>query len=363
MPHNRPCQDIRALQPPEQAVMNPDQAVYSDPTRTQTTIASEPDPRFSVAPMLDWTTSDCRVLHRLISTHALLYTEMVTTGALLHGDAARHLAYHASEHPVALQLGGSHPEELARCARMAQAWGYDEVNLNVGCPSDRVQNNMIGACLMAHPQRVAECLAEMQAAVRIPVTIKHRLGIDELDSFEHLHRFVEIVRQSGCTRFIIHARKALLQGLSPKENRTIPPLDYDRVYRIKALYPELTISINGGIKTHAECARHLQRVDGVMVGREVYQNPWPLLSEADRRYFGDDHPRRSRMEVAEAFIPYLEQRLAQGAPLYAVTKHLLGLFHGQRGGKQFRRYLSENGHTRTAGVKTFQAALALVRGD
>ncbi|GAB0151205.1 tRNA dihydrouridine(20/20a) synthase DusA [Marinobacterium sp. BA1] len=288
---------------------------------------------------------------------------MVTTGALIHGDAARHLDYHASEHPVALQLGGSNPSELAQCARMAEEWGYDEVNLNVGCPSDRVQNNMIGACLMAHPQLVAECLGEMRAATGIPVTVKHRLGIDDLDSFEHLHQFVETVRQSGCTSFTIHARKAILQGLSPKENRDIPPLIYDHVYRIKALYPELEIIINGGIKTLAECDQHLERVDGVMIGREAYQNPWPLLSEVDQRYFGIDRPARSRMDIAEAFIPYLEQRLAEGAPLYAVAKHLLGLFHGQRGGKQFRRYLSENGHAREAGVDTFRAALALVAQD
>nr|WP_206834562.1 tRNA dihydrouridine(20/20a) synthase DusA [Marinobacterium iners] len=319
--------------------------------------------RFSVAPMMDWTTSDCRVFHRLFSDHTLLYTEMVTTGALIHGDAARHLDYHASEHPVALQLGGSNPSELAQCARMAEEWGYDEVNLNVGCPSDRVQNNMIGACLMAHPQLVAECLGEMRAAAGIPVTVKHRLGIDDLDSFEHLHQFVETVRQSGCTSFTIHARKAILQGLSPKENRDIPPLIYDHVYRIKALYPELEIIINGGIKTLAECDQHLERVDGVMIGREAYQNPWPLLSEVDQRYFGIDRPARSRMDIAEAFIPYLEQRLAEGAPLYAVAKHLLGLFHGQRGGKQFRRYLSENGHAREAGVDTFRAALALVAQD
>jgi tRNA-dihydrouridine synthase A len=331
----------------------------SNPSSTPDSISR----RFSVAPMMDWTTSDCRVFHRLFSDHTLLYTEMVTTGALIHGDAARHLDYHASEHPVALQLGGSNPSELAQCARMAEEWGYDEVNLNVGCPSDRVQNNMIGACLMAHPQLVAECLGEMRAAAGIPVTIKHRLGIDDLDSFEHLHQFVETVRQSGCTSFTIHARKAILQGLSPKENRDIPPLIYDHVYRIKALYPELEIIINGGIKTLAECDQHLERVDGVMIGREAYQNPWPLLSEVDQRYFGINRPARSRMDIAEAFIPYLEQRLAEGAPLYAVAKHLLGLFHGQRGGKQFRRYLSENGHAREAGADTFRAALALVAQD
>ncbi len=316
--------------------------------------------RFSVAPMMDWTTSDCRVFHRLMSRHTLLYTEMVTTGALIHGDAARHLRYHDSEHPVALQLGGSDPKALAQCAQMAQEWGYDEVNLNVGCPSDRVQNNMIGACLMAHPKLVAECLAEMQAAVRIPITVKHRLGIDDLDSFEHLHQFVDTVKESGCRSFTIHARKAILDGLSPKENRDIPPLIYDHVYRIKALYPELEVIINGGIKTLEECDTHLQHVDGVMIGREAYQNPWPLLSQADARYFGDDHDIPGRMETALAFIPYLEQRLAEGAPLYAVTKHLLGLFHGQRGGKQFRRYLSENGHKRGAAVDTFKAALECV---
>lgn len=337
----------------------PQRLDISNPSSTPDSISR----RFSVAPMMDWTTSDCRVFHRLFSDHTLLYTEMVTTGALIHGDAARHLDYHASEHPVALQLGGSNPSELAQCARMAEEWGYDEVNLNVGCPSDRVQNNMIGACLMAHPQLVAECLGEMRAAAGIPVTVKHRLGIDDLDSFEYLHQFVETVRQSGCTSFTIHARKAILQGLSPKENRDIPPLIYDHVYRIKALYPELEIIINGGIKTLAECDQHLERVDGVMIGREAYQNPWPLLSEVDQRYFGIDRPARSRMDIAEAFIPYLEQRLAEGAPLYAVAKHLLGLFHGQRGGKQFRRYLSENGHAREAGVDTFRAALALVAKD
>ncbi|WP_343803455.1 tRNA dihydrouridine(20/20a) synthase DusA [Marinobacterium maritimum] len=332
-----------------------------DSSTQSTEINNDPvNRRFSVAPMMDWTTSDCRVFHRLMSRHTLLYTEMVTTGALIHGDAARHLQYHNSEHPVALQLGGSDPKALAQCAHMAQEWGYDEVNLNVGCPSDRVQNNMIGACLMAHPKLVAECLAEMQAAVSIPVTVKHRLGIDDLDSFEHLHQFVDTVKESGCHSFTIHARKAILDGLSPKENRDIPPLIYDRVYRIKALYPELEVIINGGIKTLEECDTHLQHVDGVMIGREAYQNPWPLLSQVDARYFDDNHAIPSRMETALAFIPYLEQRLAEGAPLYAVTKHLLGLFHGQRGGKQFRRYLSENGHKRGAAVDTFKAALDCV---
>lgn len=317
--------------------------------------------RLSVAPMMDWTTSDARVFHRLMSRHTLLYTEMVTTGALIHGDRERFLHYDAGEHPLALQLGGSNPKELAECARMAEDWGYDEVNLNVGCPSDRVQNNMIGACLMAHPQLVAECLSEMQAATRLPVTIKHRLGIDDMDSFEHLHRFVETVKESGCRSFTIHARKAILAGLSPKENREIPPLIYDHVYRIKQLYPALEVIINGGIKTLDEALTHLEHVDGVMIGREAYQNPYPILSRADADIFGDDHAIAERIEIAERFIPYLERRIAEGAPLYAVVKHLLGLFHGERGGRQFRRYISENGHQREAGVETFRQALRFVQ--
>ncbi|KEA62713.1 tRNA dihydrouridine synthase A [Marinobacterium lacunae] len=295
-----------------------------------------------------------------MSRNTLLYTEMVTTGALIHGDRERFLRYDNSEHPVALQLGGSNPQDLAACARMAEDWGYDEVNLNVGCPSDRVQNNMIGACLMAHPKRVAECLHEMQAATSLPVTIKHRLGIDDLDSFEHLHRFVETVKESGCTSFTIHARKAILDGLSPKENREIPPLIYDHVYRIKQLFPELEIIINGGIKSLDEAKAHLQHVDGVMIGREAYQNPYPILAHADGEIFGDDDPVTDRLEIAERFIPYLEKRIKEGAPLYAVVKHLLGLFHGQRGGRQFRRHLSENGHQREAGIATFRDALRFV---
>lgn len=318
--------------------------------------------RFSIAPMMDWTDTHCRSFHRLMSQHALLYTEMVTTGALIHGHRERFLRYSTDEHPVALQLGGSNPEELALCARMAEDHGYDEVNLNVGCPSDRVQNNMIGACLMEHPQRVAECLARMQDAVRIPVTIKHRLGIDELDSQEYLLSFIEQVRQSGCQTFIIHARKAILQGLNPKQNREIPPLCYDRVYDVKQTFPDLEIIINGGITTLDDCITHLQHVDGVMIGREAYQNPYPLLSEVDARLFDDHHPIASRVEIAQAFIPYIETQVALGAPLYAITKHLLGLFHGQRGGKQFRRHISENGHQKTAGPEVFQQALEFVTG-
>ena len=316
--------------------------------------------RFSVAPMMDWTDSHCRSFHRLMSRHALLYTEMVTTGALIHGHRERFLRYTPDEHPVALQLGGSNPEALALCARMAEDHGYDEVNLNVGCPSDRVQNNMIGACLMGHPQLVAECLDKMQQAVSIPITVKHRLGIDDLDSQEYLLNFIDQVRQSGCKTFIVHARKAILQGLNPKQNREIPPLCYDRVYEIKQTFPALQIIINGGIKTLEECDTHLQKLDGVMIGREAYQNPYPLLSLVDSRYFDDQHPILSREAVAKAFIPYIETQVAQGAPLYAITKHLLGLFHGQRGGKQFRRHISENGHHKMAGPEVFQQALNFV---
>ena len=316
--------------------------------------------KFSVAPMMDWTTRDCRFFHRLMSRHSLLYTEMVTTGALIHNDPSRWLDYNAEEHPLALQLGGSNPADLAKCSKLAEEWGYDEVNLNVGCPSDRVQNNMIGACLMAHPKLVKECLGEMQAAVSIPVTVKHRLGIDDLDSYELLEQFVETVAESGITSFTIHARKAILDGLSPKQNREVPPLIYDNVYKIKQRFPELEIVINGGIKTLDECEEHLTHVDGVMIGREAYQNPYPLLSQVDSRIFGETGTPLARTEVAEQFIPYIERAMANGNSLYGVVKHLLGLFHGERGGKQFRRYLSENGHKREAGVETFREALKFV---
>jgi tRNA-dihydrouridine synthase A len=315
--------------------------------------------RFSVAPMMDWTDKHCRYLHRLISKHTVLYTEMVTTGALIHGDAKRFLAYNPEEHPVVLQLGGGDPRELAICAKMAEDHGYDEVNLNVGCPSDRVQNNMIGACLMAHPDRVADCIDQMQQAVDIPVTIKHRLGIDELDSQEYLLEFVRKVRDTGCKTFIIHARKAILQGLSPKENRDIPPLQYERVYDVKQAFPDLDVWINGGIRTLEETQQHLQYVDGVMVGREAYQNPF-LLSEVDALLYSDSSSINSRLDIAHAFEPYVAEQLAKGTPLYAVVKHMLGLFHGQRGGKQFRRHISENGHKQGAGLDVYRQALELV---
>ncbi|MGB0467183.1 MAG: tRNA dihydrouridine(20/20a) synthase DusA [Pontibacterium sp.] len=315
--------------------------------------------RFSVAPMMDWTNRHCRYFHRLITQNALLYTEMVTTGALIHADESRFLTFNDQEHPVALQLGGSNPQELALCSKMAEDWGYDEVNLNVGCPSDRVQNNMIGACLMAHPQLVADCLHQMQSVVNIPVTVKHRLGIDDMDSYEELFDFVEIVKSSGCRTFIIHARKAILQGLSPKENRDIPPLKYEWVYQIKQDFPELEILINGGIKTLNECETHLQHVDGVMMGREAYQNPY-IMAEIDQRLYQADCPAPDRKAVAETMLPYISQQLAKGSTLNHIVRHMLGLFHAQRGGRQFRRYLSENVHKPGAGPDTFRAALALI---
>ncbi|MFC6668881.1 tRNA dihydrouridine(20/20a) synthase DusA [Marinobacterium aestuariivivens] len=312
--------------------------------------------RFSVAPMMDWTDRHCRYFHRQLSRNALLYTEMVTTGALLHGDARRFLRYDEAEHPIALQLGGSDPDALAECSRMAEDHGYDEINLNVGCPSDRVQNNMIGACLMAHPQRVADCLERMQSAVSIPVTVKHRLGIDEMDSYEELQRFIEIVRQSGCRTFIVHARKAILAGLSPKENREVPPLKYEWVYRIKQAFPDLEIIINGGIKSLDQCEQHLQHVDGVMIGREAYQNPY-LLAEVDQRLHDPQQPVPTRADVMEKMLDYTARELAAGTYLGHISRHLLGLFHAQRGGRQFRRHLSENAHKPGAGIDVLKAAM------
>ena len=315
--------------------------------------------RFTIAPMMAWTDRHCRQFHRTLSEHAVVYTEMVTTGALIYGDKDRYLTYNEGEHPVALQLGGSVPSELAQCAKMAEEYGYDEVNLNVGCPSDRVQNNMIGACLMGHPELVRDCLKAMQDAVSIPVTVKHRLGIDELDSDELLHQFIDTVQTSGCTTFIVHARKAILQGLSPKENRDVPPLQYDRVYRIKEAFPHLEILINGGIKTLDECDVHLQHLDGVMVGREAYHNPY-LLADVDQRLYGTKTDIKSRAQVMEEYFPYIEDQLAKGVSLNHITKHILGLFHGMRGGKQFRRVLSEEAYKPDAGIDVLKQALAKV---
>ncbi|MCW8889865.1 MAG: tRNA dihydrouridine(20/20a) synthase DusA [Sedimenticola sp.] len=297
----------------------------------------------SIAPMLDWTDRYCRYFLRLISKHTLLYTEMVTTGALLHGDQHRHLDFDPLEHPVALQLGGSNPSDLAACAKLAEQWGYDEVNLNVGCPSDRVQSGMFGACLMAAPQVVAEGVAAMRDATSLPVTVKHRIGIDDLDSYEALVNFVSTVSEAGCSTFIIHARKAWLSGLSPKENREIPPLRYDVVHQIKQDFPHLEIIINGGITTLEQAQEQLEHVDGVMIGREAYQNPW-LLAEADRLFYGDDHPIPSRHQIIEQLMPFAEAQHAKGAPVNRISRHILGLFQGQPRARSWRRHISENAH-------------------
>ncbi|MDQ7733936.1 tRNA dihydrouridine(20/20a) synthase DusA [Halomonas sp. SpR1] len=316
---------------------------------------------FSVAPMMDWTTRDYRAFARTLTKRALLYTEMVTTGAILHGTPReRFLGYSEVEHPLALQLGGSDAGELAECAAIAEAWGYDEVNLNVGCPSDRVQNNMIGACLMGYPEKVADAVRAMQDAVSIPVTVKCRIGIDDQDEDADLERFIAIVADAGCEVFTVHARKAWLQGLSPKQNRDVPPLNYPRVHRLKLSRPELHIGINGGIKTLAECQEQLTQVDSVMVGREAYQNPW-LLAGVDEQLFGEKGPAASRLDVAIAFRPYIQQRLDEGAKLNHITRHLLGLFQGCPGGRRFRRHLSEHAHKEGAGLRLFDEALSLVR--
>ncbi|APE32583.1 tRNA dihydrouridine(20/20a) synthase DusA [Halomonas aestuarii] len=318
------------------------------------------DRTFSVAPMMDWTTRDYRAFARTLTRRALLYTEMVTTGAILHGSPrSRFLGYDEVEHPLALQLGGSDAFELAECAAIAEEWGYDEVNLNVGCPSDRVQNNLIGACLMGHPEKVAAAVRAMREAVSIPVTVKCRIGIDDQDEDADLERFIATVADAGCDTFIVHARKAWLEGLSPKENRDVPPLNYPRVHRLKAGRPELHVGINGGIKTLDECREQLERVDSVMVGREAYQNPW-LLAGVDAALYGETGPAESRHAAARALRPYIARRLDEGAKLNHLTRHLLGLFQGQPGGRKFRRHLSENAHREGAGLQVFDDALGLV---
>ena len=316
--------------------------------------------RFSVAPMMDWTTSECRQFHRLLTRKALLYTEMVTTGALIHGNRARFLRYDPSEHPIALQLGGSDAAELAQCAAMAEDWGYDEVNLNAGCPSDRVQNGMIGAILMGHAQLVGDGLKAMRDATSIPVTIKHRIGIDDFDSYEFMRDFVGTTAESGCRTYIVHARKAVLQGLSPKENREIPPLDYDRVKRLKADFPHLNIVINGGLKSHDACLALLRDgLDGVMLGREAYQNPL-ILQLVDPTYYGSEAPLASQDDLVEAYLAWIDARTAEGTPLKYLARHTLGLFQGQPGARQFRRVLSEGMHKAEASPDLVREALARV---
>ena len=309
--------------------------------------------------MLDWTDRDFRYFLRLLSKHCLLYTEMVTTGALIHGDRARFLAHDAAEYPLALQLGGSNPDDLALCARIGEDAGYDEINLNVGCPSDRVQSGRFGACLMIEPDLVAESVAAMQQAVTVPVTVKTRLGIDEFDSYAFLATFIEKVAAAGCDTFILHARKAWLQGLSPKENRDIPPLDYSRVYQIKKDYPQLHIDINGGIHSLQQAKQHLEHVDGVMMGRAIYNNPY-LLAEVDGLIFNQPVLKPSRHQVMQQMLPYIERRMADGRPIKSITRHLLGLFQGQPGARAWRRYISENVFKPEAGLEVITEALKLV---
>ncbi len=315
--------------------------------------------KFSIAPMMDWTDRHYRYLARLISRHALLYTEMITTGAILYGDKERFLDFNAEEHPIGIQLGGSNPRELSDCAKVAQEWGYDEVNLNVGCPSDRVQNNMIGACLMGEKMLVAQCINAMKEAVDIPVTIKHRIGIDNLDSEAFLVDFVGAIAETGISTFIIHARKAILKGLSPKENREIPPLIYDRVYKIKELFPELEIIVNGGIKSMDHIDDHLKFVDGVMVGREAYQRPW-VLADIDHLVFNGPELKDSALEIGYRYLAYIEKHYALGLPIWHMVRHSLGLFHGQKGGKVFRRHLSQNAVKKDATPAVFADALNIM---
>lgn len=314
----------------------------------------------SIAPMMGWTDRHARYFLRLITRRSLLYTEMVTTGALINGDHTHFLRFDAAEHPVALQLGGSEPAALAQCSTMAQDAGYDEVNLNVGCPSDRVKSGLFGACLMAQPERVADCIAAMQAQVAIPVTVKCRIGIDDMEGYDALTHFIETVAQTGCSTFIVHARKAWLDGLSPKQNRDVPPLKYDYVYRLKQDMPQLDIVINGGIKTLDECRRHLRSVDGVMLGREAYHNPY-LLAGVDRQLYHDQHaPSLSREEIVENLCDYIDVQMDEGVSLHSVTRHVLGLYQGCPGARSWRRHLSENSHRQGADSSVLRQAAGLV---
>jgi len=304
--------------------------------------------RICVAPMMDWTDRHCRVFHRKITRHSWLYTEMVTSGALLYGDVARHLDFNEEEHPVALQLGGSEPADLAKCAKLGEQWGYDEINLNCGCPSERVQKGAFGACLMAEPQLVADCVKAMRDSVSIDVTVKHRIGIDKIESYDFVRDFVGTIAEAGCATFIVHARNAILKGLSPKENREIPPLRYEFAYQLKRDFPQLEIIINGGVKTNADIDLHLQHVDGVMLGREAYHNPY-MMAGFDARYYADDAEVKSRAEVAQAMLPYMRDQLerfgntgAKGSlRLNSITRHMLGLMTGLPGARSFRQTLSD----------------------
>jgi tRNA-dihydrouridine synthase A len=316
--------------------------------------------RVCVAPMMDWTTRHCRYFMRLLSKHVVLYTEMLTTGALIYGDRDRFLDFDTSEHPVAVQLGGSEPHALLECARYCEDRGYDEINLNVGCPSDRVQAGRFGACLMTEPALVAECVAAMQEAVTIPVTVKTRLGVDERDSYEELADFIEQVNSAGCRTVILHARKAWLKGLSPKENREVPPLEYEKVHSIKRDFPGLEIIINGGFTADDEMQAQLPAVDGIMIGRAAYQNPY-LLASTDQRFFNSDTTVPTRMQILDEYYDYARRELEKGTRLTALTRHILGLFKGQPGAQSWRRHLSERAPIKGAGIEVIEQAVALVR--
>jgi tRNA-dihydrouridine synthase A len=312
--------------------------------------------RFSIAPMMEWTDRHCRFFHRLLSRHVRLYTEMVTTGAVLHGDRARLLGFDAAEHPVAVQLGGSHPRDLAAAARICADYGYNEINLNVGCPSDRVQEGRFGACLMREPELVGECVAAMKAAIALPITVKCRIGVDDQDVETALHHMAEAVITAGGDALIVHARKAWLQGLSPKENRDIPPLDYDRVYRLKQAVLGLPIVINGGIQTMSAAQQHLQHVDGVMMGRTAYHEP-DILLQVDPLLYDEPPPFKDAFAVLEAYEPYIAARLSEGVRLHQITRHVLGLFTGRRGARAFRRHLTVEAIKPQAGLEVLRDAV------
>lgn len=318
--------------------------------------------RFCVAPMMEWTDRHCRYFLRLISRRTFLYTEMVTAEAVLYGNRGRVLGFSAEEHPVGLQLGGSDPEKLAAAARIGAEDGYDEINLNIGCPSDRVQSGRFGACLMTEPDLVAKSVAAMGEAASLPITVKCRIGIDDQDTEESLDRFIDRVAQAGCRTFVVHARKAWLQGLSPKENRDVPPLDYERVFRLKQRRPDLEIVLNGGIESFANAEKQLPQVDGVMLGRAAYADPY-LLAEVDRVLFGAEETPPSRLDVLDLFTPYVERELAAGARLNQMTRHILGLFHGQPRARAFRRHLAETAHLDGAGLEVLEAARRIVVGE
>lgn len=316
--------------------------------------------------MMDWTDRHCRYFHRQLTKHTWLYTEMVTTGALLHGEVARHLDFDAREHPIALQLGGSEAAELAQCAKLGEQWGYNEINLNCGCPSERVQRGAFGACLMAEPRLVADCVKAMRDAVAIDVTVKHRIGINDCNSYSFMRDFVGEIANAGCSTFIVHARNAILKGLSPKENREIPPLNYDYAYRLKRDFPELEIIVNGGIKNYAEINQHLQQVDGVMIGREAYHNPY-FLAEFDARYYNQTGPTLTRHQVVKAMLPYIQAQLdlyAQyGLKLNSMTRHMLGLMSGLVGARAFRQVLSDPQKLAVGGAELLLEAAKLVKKE